>query len=72
MKNLNRVLDGDFGTIIFAIVVPIAYYFAFDHLPLDGFRGVVLLAGVGAVLGAVLGALFPRVFGYVFYLFFDI
>jgi hypothetical protein len=72
MKNLKRVLAGAFGALIFAIVVPIAYYFAFDHLPLDGFQGVVLLAGVGAVLGAVLGALFPRVFGFVFELFFDI
>jgi hypothetical protein len=72
MKNLKRVLAGAFGALIFAIVVPIAYYFVFDNLPLDGFQGVALLVGVGAVLGAVLGVLFPRVFGFVFESFFDI
>jgi hypothetical protein len=72
MKNLKRVLAGAFGALIFAIGVPIAYYFVFDHLPLEGFQGGALLVGVGAVLGAVLGALFPRVFGFVFESFFDI
>ena len=72
MKNLKRVLAGAFGALIFTIVVPIVYYFVFDNLPLDGFQGVALLVGVGAVLGAVMGALFPRVFGFVFESFFDI
>jgi hypothetical protein len=72
MKNLKRVLAGAFGALIFAIVVPMAYFFAFGHLPLDGFQGFAILAGVGAVLGAVLGVLFPRVFGFVFESFFEI
>jgi hypothetical protein len=72
MKILKRVLAGAFGAFIFAIVVPIAYYFAIGNLPLDGFQGVALLAGGGAVLGALSGALFPQVFGFVFEAFLDI
>jgi len=65
MKNVKRFLLAIFGAFIFPIVVPIAYFFAFDKLPSDGCRGVALLAGVGAILGAFLGALFSRVFGFV-------
>ncbi|MEM0970711.1 MAG: hypothetical protein AAGJ31_15260 [Verrucomicrobiota bacterium] len=71
MNTLKRTLAGIFGAVLLAIVVPIAYYFAFKGLPLEGFQGVLLLAGVGAVLGAILGALFPQVFGFIFEMFLD-
>lgn len=72
MKNLKRVLAALFGAVLFAVIVPVAYFFTFDQMPLDGFQGIALLIGVGAVLGAILGALFPRVFGFIFDVFFDI
>ena len=40
--------------------------------PLEGFMGIAVLAGGGAVLGAILGALFPQVFGFVFEMFMDL
>jgi hypothetical protein len=72
MKNAKRVLAALFGSILFSIIVPIAYFFAFDQPPLDGLKGIALLAGVGVTVGAILGALFPRVFGFVFEVFFDV
>lgn len=66
MKKLYRFLAALFGAVLFGIIVPIAYLFAFDQLPLDGFKGILLLIGVGLIFGAILGALFPRVFGFVF------
>lgn len=71
MNLLKRVLAGAFGALIFAIVVPVAYFVAFDQMPLSGFQGVILLVAVGAVLGAALGALFPKVFGFIFEAFLD-
>ena len=72
MRNLKRVLAALFGAILFAIIVPLAYFLTFKQLPLPGLTGIALLAGIGVVVGAILGALFPRVFGLVFELFFDL
>ena len=66
MNILKRVFAALFGAILFSIIVPLAYYFAFRQFPLDGFTGIALLAGSGLVLGAILGAMFPRAFGFVF------
>ena len=71
MKTVKRVLAAIFGAILFGIIVPIAYFFAFHRFPFDIFTGIALVAGAGAVLGAILGALFPRVFGFVFESFLD-
>ena len=57
---------------MFGIIVPLAYFFTFDQLPLDGPKGLALLTGVGVIVGGILGALFPRVFGFVFEVFFDV
>lgn len=69
MKILTRVLAALFGAILFSIIVPLAYYFAFRQFPLDGFTGIALLAASGLVSGAILGAMFPRFFGFVFIFF---
>jgi hypothetical protein len=66
MNILKRVFAALFGAILFSIIVPLAYYFAFRQFPLEGFTGIALLAGGGLVLGAILGAMFPRIFGFVF------
>jgi hypothetical protein len=57
------------GAILFSIILPIVYHLAFEQFPLEGLRGIALLAGIGAVVGAILGTLFPRVFGLVLELF---
>ena len=72
MKKAKRVLAALFGAVLFSIIVPIAYFFAFDQLPLDDLKGIALLVGVGVIIGAILGALFPRVFGFVFEVLFDV
>ncbi len=72
MKTAKRVLAALFGAVLFSVVVPVAYFFVFDELPLDGLKGIALLAGAGAMVGAILGTLFPRVFGFIFEVFFDI
>ena len=72
MKNVKRVLAALFGAILFSIIVPVACFLVFDQLPLDGLKGIALLAGAGAIVGAILGTLFPRVFGFIFEVFFDI
>lgn len=69
MRILTRVLSTLFGAILFSIIVPLAYYFAFRQFPLDGFTGLAVLAGIGLVSGAILGALFPRFFGFIFMFF---
>jgi hypothetical protein len=71
MKHMKRVLAALFGAILFSIIIPIAYLLVFHQFPLDGFRGIALLAGIGVTLGAILGALLPGVFGIVFEMFFD-
>ena len=48
------------------------YFVALRSFPLEGVKGIALLAGSGALLGAVLGALFPKVFGFVFEIFMDL
>jgi hypothetical protein len=58
--------------VLFGIVVPVGYFFAFDGLPFEGVKGIAVLAGVGIAVGATLGALFPRVFGFIFEMFPDI
>lgn len=67
----KRILSSIFGVILFTIILPIGYYLSFETVPFGGFKGVVFLAGVGAVVGAILGACFPKVFGFIFNSFID-
>ena len=69
---IKRFLAAIFGAVLFVIIVPIGYSLTFDQFPIDGFKGIILVAGGGMALGAVLGAMFPRVFGYVFEMFLDL
>ena len=62
----KRIFSSIFGAILFSIVVPVGYYHGFDSVPFGKFKGVILLAGLGAVGGVVLGACFPKVFGFIF------
>ena len=72
MKTAKRALAALFGAILFSIIVPITYFLVFEQFPIDFFKGIALLAGVGAMVGAILGVLFPRVFGFIFEVFFDV
>jgi len=63
---MKRILAASFGALLFCVIVPIAYFVAFEGFPLNGLTGIAVLAGGGAVLGAIVGALFPRFFGFVF------
>ena len=67
----KKILAAIFGALLFAIITPIGYYLAFESMPLEGFNGVLLLVGVGALIGAILGACFPKVFGFIFECFMD-
>ena len=69
---IKRILAAIFGAVLFCVIVPSAYFFAFNNFPLEGFMGIAVLAGGGAVLGAIFGALFPRVFEFVFEMFMDL
>ncbi len=68
---IKRILAAVFGALLFGILMPIAYPFVFDGFPLEGFKGILAVAGGGVALGALLGALFPKVFGFVFELFLE-
>ncbi|MEN8772022.1 MAG: hypothetical protein ABF379_08705 [Akkermansiaceae bacterium] len=68
---VKRIFSSIFGAIFFAIVLPIGYYLGFDSVPFGEFKGVMLLAAVGAVIGAILGYCFPKVFGFIFDIFTD-
>jgi len=72
MKNVKRILAALFGAVLFSVVVPVVCFLVFDQPPLDGLKGIALLAGAGAIVGAILGTLFPRLFGFIFEVFFDI
>lgn len=67
---LRRVLAALFGAVVFGILVPIVYLLYLDP-PADGFTGLLILVGGGALLGALLGIIFPRVFGFIFEVIFD-
>ncbi len=69
---IKRTLAAIFGAVLFGVIVPIVYFVALRSFPLEGVKGIALLAGSGALLGAVLGALFPKVFGFVFEIFMDL
>lgn len=72
IKFTKRLLAALFGGIIFAILVPIGWFLAFDGFPLENFiKGALVLIGSGFAIGALLGALFPKVFGFIFEMFFD-
>ena len=68
---IRRTLAALFGSFLFSIITPIAYFSLFDAFPLEGFKGIAAVSAGGAVFGAVIGALFPRVFGFIFEMFLD-
>lgn len=64
---IKKVLAAVFGGILFAIIMPIAYWLIFSSMPLEGFlSGIILLVTCGFIFGGILGALFPKVFGFLF------
>jgi hypothetical protein len=70
---IKKLLSALFGGTLFAIITPIAYWWIFSSMPLEGFfSGVILLAACGFLVGAILGLMFPRVFGFLFEMLFDV
>jgi hypothetical protein len=70
MDTLMRLFAVLFGAILFSVIVPVAYYFAFNQLLFNSSTGIALLVGIGFILGGLLGTVFPRVFGFVLVIFF--
>jgi hypothetical protein len=70
MDILTRLFAVLFGAILFSVIVPVAYYFAFNQFLFNSSTGIALLVGIGFISGGLLGAVFPRVFGFVLIIFF--
>lgn len=65
MNLIKRILAAIIAAIVFSVIVPLAYYFAFSSFPLEGYKGIIMLAVFGLIFGAVLGFLYPRCVGWI-------